>query len=136
MTELEKGKSGDRIRDVRNLALFVLAIALVCTVVMDILAYPLSLFAFYRKELFTTVVRYLSVSAIALYLVIIIIRRILFLSRNGIAPGRIMIILLRSPLRYITSFLFTFAAIGAVGILIYLLLNFNNLFLHTLGNIL
>ena len=133
-TVLEKSRSSDRIRDVRNLTLFTLAIGAIAIISMDIIIYPITMFAIHSTKVFSVLVRYFSLAIIIFLIVGILARRIYFLHKNGLSAQKIVVMMLRAPLRHLASFFFALFAIALTCVIIYVLLNYNNAFLYHLSS--
>ena len=133
-TVLEKSRSRDRIRDVRNLTLFTLAIGGISIIVMDIVIYPVTMFAINHTKAFSVVVRYLSLFLLLSLALGLLVRRVYFLRKNGLPALKIFSMMIMAPLKNIASFFFSLFAIAMTGAIIYFLLKYNTFFLYHLSN--
>ncbi len=114
-----------RIKELLTLSLFILVSAVISIVVMDILVLPLSLFAINRKTAFNYIIRDVSLFIILFIVILLLIRKVIRLYRDGFKIPRIARYLLVRPLRGIVTFFLILVASGIIIYLITLLLNFN-----------
>ncbi len=114
-----------RIKDIFTLSLFILVSAVISIVVMDLLVLPISLFAINRKTSFNYVIRDVSLFVILFIIILLLIRRVIRMHRDGFNISRIAKYLLIRPLRGIATFFLILITSGIIIYLITLLLNFN-----------
>lgn len=114
-----------RIKELLTLSLFILVSAVISIVVMDILVLPLSLFAINRKTAFNYIIRDVSLFIILFIVILLLIRKVIRMYRDGFKIPRIARYLLVRPLRGIVTFFLILVASGIIIYLITLLLNFN-----------
>ncbi len=130
----ERSGTRSRIREIKILGAFTLAIAVIATVVMDILIYPLCHFALTRTHSFNFLIRYGTLFILAAFILFLISRRIYRHRRNGLTWKAVILDLLKRPFSFLTVGLFIILLSGAMGGLLYALLYNNNRLLHNLFN--
>jgi hypothetical protein len=131
----EKSRLRDRTREIITLALFTIAVALISTLVMNILVYPVTLFAIHRKELFNVIITHLSFYGVVVFLAFLLVRNIIRLRRDGLSSSKILSYLIRRPAFYL-GIVMVFLAVSAVIIaFLYVLFSYNYYYLYKLTNI-
>lgn len=131
----EKSRLRDRSREILTLALFTLAIALISTIVMNILVYPVTLFAIHRKEVFNVIITHLSLYGVIGVLLFMLAKKIFRLRRDGLSASKILSYLVRRPAHHLGIFM-VFLAVSAVIIaFLYVLFSYNYYYLFKLTNI-
>ncbi|MBN2077921.1 MAG: hypothetical protein JW838_03090 [Spirochaetes bacterium] len=131
----EKSRLRDRTREIVTLALFTVAVALISTVVMNILVYPVTLFAIHRKEIFNVIIIHLSLYGVIGLLAFLLVKKIYRLRRDGLAAAKISSYLLRRPAYYLGIFLVFLAVSSVIIAFLYLLFSYNYYYLFKLTNI-
>ena len=130
----EKTRLRDRSRELLTLALFTVAIALISTVVMNLLVYPVSLFAIHRKEAFNIIIVNVSLYGLIGLLLFLLGRKVYRLRKDGLPPARILVYLLRRPAYYLGLFMVFLASSAVIAAFLYFLLSFNYYYLFKLTN--
>ncbi len=130
----KKTRLRDRSRELLTLALFTMAIALISTLVMNILVYPTSLFAIHRKEAFNVIITHLSLYGIVGIFLFLLARKVYRLKKEGLPPARIASYLLRRPAYYLALFMVFLAISAMIAAFLYLLLSYNYYYLFRLTN--
>ncbi len=131
---MESGSVRDRLKDIRTLFIFVILSAVIALITMDIIIFPLSLFAINFTDLFNFFIRDIIWIAIAALLLFLLIRRIYLLRKNDCSGGEIARHLIVKPL---SSIAVTLAVIVVALVLIYaiyLLLHYNNYLIYKINN--
>ncbi len=115
------------------LALFTFASAIVSIAAMDLLVTPIALFAVNSTPAFNFVITYILTSSIAALLVLFITVRIVRMKRNGLPVKSIILYLLKKPVRWAgTGLAFLFIS-GLLIASLYIVLSWNNGFLHKIA---
>ncbi len=131
---MEKTRIRDRMREIFTLFAFVVLSALVSLIVMDILVLPITLFAVAKKDLFNFIVRDLFRAFIIAILLLLIVRRIFTLQKDGLTRREIIRHILYRPVSALaTAFMALLAGAVLIGI-IHLLFSYNNYFIYKLIN--
>lgn len=131
----EKSRLRDRTREIVTLALFTVAVALISTVVMNVLVYPVTLFAIHRKEIFNVIIIHLSLYGVIGLLAFLLVKKIYRLRRDGLSAAKISSYLLRRPAYYLGIFLVFLAVSSVIIAFLYLLFSYNYYYLFKLTNI-
>lgn len=128
--KIETSGAKDRIKNIFTLAVFTVFALIASIVTMDIIVYPITIFAVKETALFNSVIKYGFFSTITGLLILKIFRRILSLKREGLTLSGIVKYLLKRP-RHYAGVYFAFLIISAVVIsIIYLLLSYNYYMLY------
>jgi hypothetical protein len=130
----EKMKLRDRFKEISTLAIFTLAVAVISVVMMNLLIYPITIFAVKNKNAFNFIVKDLSIFGIAAILMIFLGLKIHRLRKEGLAVRDIVIYLARKPLYYISIFFFFIVTSAVLIFLLYILLSNNYYLLYKLTN--
>ncbi len=131
----EKSRLRDRSREILTLALFTLAIALISTLVMNILVYPVTLFAIHRKETFNVIITHLSLYGVIGLLAFLLAKKICRLRRDGLSAAKIISYLVRRPAHHLGIFMVFLAVSAVIIVFLYLLFSYNYYYLFKLTNI-
>lgn len=130
----EKRRLRDRFREISTLAAFTLAVAVISLVIMNLLIYPVTVFAVNHTGAFNFIVKDLSIFAIIALLLFLFGLRIYRLRKEGIPASEIARYLVRKPFYYIAIFFFFILTSSALVFLLYLLLSNNYYLLYRLSN--
>ena len=128
----ERSGTRNRIRDISVLAAFTVMVAVTATVVMDLIIYPICLFALHRTETFNIFIRYGSLIIISLLFIALFARAVYRYIRTGLSARGILFHLLRGPLSIIVVGLFLILLSALITGLLYGLLYGNNRLIHYL----
>ena len=130
----ERGGIANRIKDISIFAAFTLILAVISTITMDILIYPIALFALNKTKLFSLIIKYSFIFFIAAFLLSAVIKRARSHLKNGLTFRETATDLIKAPasVAAIAVFLIFLSAIiiGSV----YLLLSTNNRIITLLMN--
>jgi hypothetical protein len=131
---LEKARLGDRLRESLILCSFIFVSALVCTLVMDLVIFPIAGFAIAHKKAYTIIFKYsfwiLLLGACGAAFAGSVRRH----RQNGLSARQIALKMAGRPGVFL---LWLFAMIGIVAalfLLLYLLLNYNDYLLYRIAN--
>ena len=125
---LEKGRLRDRFKGITTLAAFAVGIAVISIVVMNLLTYPVTVFAVKYKNAFNYIFKYffiIGLIALFTYLVLATVKR---LKKEGLSSREIALYILRRPLYALSTVLFIIAVSAAIIALLYILFS-NNYYL-------
>jgi hypothetical protein len=112
----------ERLREFRTLFIFIIASSIISLIVMNILTFPIALFAVTDPHLFTVAVRMLALILIASFVVFMIIRRIRHSMVNGIPLLHAFSASLISKVKIFLSFLIlAFISIILIAVFYYIL---------------
>ncbi|MBN1498243.1 MAG: hypothetical protein JXA07_15830 [Spirochaetes bacterium] len=128
----EKRRLRDRFRDLVTLAAFTLAVAAVSVLIMNLLVYPVTLFAVRNKETFNFIVRDLSLFGLLAIILIAVGLKIRHLKKEGLPEKEIAGYLFRKPFYYLSIFFFFIVISAALLFLLYLLFSNNYYLLYKL----
>jgi hypothetical protein len=131
-TSLEQGRFSERLREILTLALFTVGAAITAVVTMDIIVYPLTIFAVEKTELFTDLTKWAILALVLFYLLFRIIRRIIILARSGLTPLEFIRYLLGRPWSYISLFMTIMVTSLLVIGIIAIVLRYNSHLLYRL----
>ena len=130
----EKRRLRDRFRDISTLAAFTLAVALISVIIMNLLVFPVTLFAVNHTGTFNFIVRDLSLFAIIGLLLFLIGIRIYRLRKEGLPAREIARYLVKKPFYYIAIFFFFIVTSVVLTLILYWLLGTNYYILYRLTN--
>ncbi len=125
-------KPRDRIRETITLCSFILAIAVLSTVLMDLLIYPLSKFAVSHTAAFNYIMKDLFWIVIISIFALLLARRIYILRKDGFSAAEILRRIGVKPLTVIAACMLVIACAGIIITLLYVLLYYNYYFLYKL----
>jgi len=119
----ERGGLSNRVKDIFIFAVFTLILAVVSTLTVDILIYPIAAFALSQTKLFSLIVKYGFLFFITAFFLSIIIKRVRAHLKNGLTFREAAIDLIKAPASAAVMILFVIflsaVIIGAVYILLY-----------------
>lgn len=124
----EKTRLRNRFKDIVTLALFTLVVAVISLAVMNILVYPMTVFAVNHKNAFNFIIKDLAFFALIALLLALIGLKIYRLKKNGLEAKKIVRYMVLKPFYYLSIFFF-FLVISAVLLLILYALFSNNYYL-------
>jgi hypothetical protein len=130
----EKRRLRDRFKEMSTLAAFTLMVAIISLVIMNLLVYPVTVFAVRHTGAFNFIVKDLSLVAIIALLLFFIGLRIYRLRKEGLPASEIARYLLKKPFYYIAVFFFFIITSSVLVFLLYLLLSNNYYLLYRLSN--
>ncbi len=130
----EKRRLRDRFKEISTLAAFTLAVAVISLVIMNLLIYPVTIFAIKYTGAFNFIVKDVLAFAIIAMLLFLIGLRIYRLRKEGLPASQIARYLLKKPFYYIAIFFFFFLTSSVLVFLLYLLMSNNYYLLYRLTN--
>jgi len=130
----ENRRLKDRLKDLLILASFTVSVAVLSTAVMDIIVFPISLFAVEKKELFTIVVKDILFYMILAFLIFFLALKVLRLKKDGLGAMKIIRYLFFRPMYYLAVALFLLICTSIIGLLLYMLISNNFYLLYTITN--
>ena len=120
----------EKLKNLGTLAFFSIIALFVSLIVMNSIAYPISVFAIKNTPLFNQLIIYGLTAAAILFILIKIIRRTLSLKKSGFSAVRILFYFIKRPFYYAAlSFGFLIISLLIIGV-IYFILNYNYYFIH------
>ncbi|MCL1911817.1 MAG: hypothetical protein FWG13_06400 [Leptospirales bacterium] len=122
----ERGGLASRIKDLSILAVFTLILALVSTIAMDIIIYPIAAFALSHTRVFSLIIKYGFILFIAAFFLSIIIKRVRSHLKNGLTLKETLIDLVKAPASILAIALFVIFLSAIIIGAVYMLLNTNN----------
>jgi len=131
----EKTRLSDRLREFGVLSAFIAGSALCSALLMDLIVYPTALFAVKNKTIYTVIIKYLALSAMALWATSAVSWRVLRLRRDGFGLREIAARAARRFLRMAGWLLVSLGIAGALLTAIYFLLSYNYYLLYKLTQI-
>jgi hypothetical protein len=126
----EKNKVRERLKDIATLAAFTIAIAVISVLAMNLLAYPVTIFAVKYFKAFNFIFKYLVIIGISAFIVSMVAVTVFRLRRRGLTSGEIAVYLVRKPFYSITIFLFFLAVSAVIIALLYIMLSNNYYFIY------
>lgn len=123
-----------RLKDFSILGFASLVIALISTLVMDLLIYPLSTFALNKTVLFTRIFQYGFLALVIGVFIFMIIKKFHTHKKNGLTKKATLIDIAKAPALALSSAFFLLIISAAIIVVIYLLLSYNNNFINSLIN--
>ena len=129
----EKTRLRDRFKDISTLAAFTLAVALISLVIMNILIYPLTIFAVKKKELFNYIITDLSLFAILIALIAMLSLKVYRLKKDGLDIKSILAYLVRRPFYYLSLFFFFALISSGIIFFLYVILSYNYYLLYKIS---
>jgi hypothetical protein len=133
-TLFEKRRLRDRFREIATLAGFTLAVALISIAVMNLLIFPVTVFAVNHTAAFNFIVRDLSLFIIVALLAFLVGLRVYRLRKEGLPAAEIARYLLKRPFYYVAIFFFFIITSSVLVFVLYLLLSNNYYLLYKLTN--
>ena len=121
-------------KQVLQLFLAIAVSAAIIVVFIDLVLFPVIMFAIKNSELFTSLVKYFTVTGFVLLIIYGIVYRMVILRRKGYSPGSIARHFINQPGRYILIFLgILFMCVLLVAFL-YFVFHGNHQLLHKIIN--
>ncbi len=127
-TLFEKGRLRDRFKEIFTLAAFTIAIAFLCLVTMNLLIYPLTIFAVKYKNAFNIIFKNIFILGIITLLVALILVTTYRLHNRGLTAKEIVQYIIRKPFYYMSISLFFIAVSALIIWLLYFMFS-NNYYL-------
>lgn len=131
--KLDSKSFGSRARDLVSISGFIIVAAIISTLLMDIIVFPLTMFAISDVPSFNNLIKLLFILVIlfiVLYSIITIVSR---LKKEGRDTRYIIIYLFRRPFYHIGLFFFILALCALIIAAIYLLFSSNYYYLHRIS---
>jgi hypothetical protein len=129
----EKSRWKDRIKEISTLAAFTIAIGAVSIVVMNLIAYPVAVFAVKQKNAFNLIFKYLFAIGIIVLLAYLITATVYRLKKGGLSGKEITLYITRKYIYSISMFFLIIAASAAVIALLYILFSNNYYLLYKIA---
>lgn len=130
----KKKQIKDRAKEVFTLGIFTVLVALASTIIMDIIIYPLSVFAINNKPLYNFIIKDILKYLLIFFLLFLIIRKVRHLKINGLSNIEISKYLLQRPLYYTSTLMVIILASTIVILFIFFILNNNYFLLYKITN--
>ncbi len=128
----ERGRLRDRAREMLVLALFIIAIAALSTLVMNLIVYPVTLFAINETKLFNFIMTDILALLVIIVVIFLIFRRIYNLRKNGLSIKEISRYMLTRPFYYLSAGVIFLIITSGVVLTVYAILSNNYYFLYML----
>ena len=125
---LEKSRLRDRFKGISTLAAFTIAIAVISIVVMNLLTYPVTVFAVKYKNAFNYIFKYFIIIGLITLFAYLVLATVYRLKKGGLSSREIALHILRKPFYALSIALFIIAASTAIIALLYILFS-NNYYL-------
>ncbi|MFC1670206.1 hypothetical protein ACFL20_07405 [Spirochaetota bacterium] len=130
----EKTRLRDRFKELLTLSIFTILVTIVCIVVMDLLIYPITIFAVKQKPVFNFIIKNILIYILILLMVLMIIKKTYRLYKDGANKKEVIKTLIQTPIYYLGTFgIFLITSIIVIVIL-YLLLSNNYFFIYYFAN--
>ena len=132
-SNLDSKTFGTRAKELISISVFTVLAALVSTLLMDLIVFPLTMFAVSNIPLYNTIIKIVITAVAGTALAYWIFSTSKYLKNNGKDIKHIILFLLKRPFHYIGLFLFVMALSGILIAVIYLLFSLNYYYLHRLA---
>lgn len=133
-TKNETIKLKDRFKEGYFLFLFIFLSAIASIIVMDILILPIAIFAVAKKETFLLLFGDFFWVVIAAFVLFLLIRRIISLSKDGVPARSIIAHIATRPLKALVAALIILVSGASLIGILYLCLSYNSYFIYKLIN--
>ena len=122
----------ERLREFRTLFIFIIASSAVSLLVMNLLSFPIALFAVTKPAVYTFAVKIFILVSIICFIIFRIIRRIQHTRDNGIPIVKAFSASIASKMRMLSSFLLVAVISIILIVLFYIILRYNYIILYEL----
>lgn len=132
-SKLDSKSFGSRAKELVSISVFTIIAAFVCTILMDIIVFPLTMFAVSDVPSYNNLIKLiftLFAGGVAAYAVISTVSK---LKKDDRTTGFILIYLIRRPAYYLGLALFFITLSALLIALIYMLFSMNYYYMHRLG---
>lgn len=129
----EKAKLRNRFKEISTLAGFTLAVAVISLVIMNLLIYPLTVFAVEKKDLFNFMITDLSLIAVIIAVIALLALKIYRLRKDGFDIKSIFIYMVRRPFYYLSLFFFFAVISSGIIFFLYIMLSKNYYLLYKIS---
>lgn len=132
-SKLDSKSFGSRAKELVSISVFTIIAALVCILLMDILVFPLTMFAVGDVPSYNRLINLAFIvlgGGVVIYAITSTVRS---LKRDNHTTGFILLYMIRRPMYYLGLFLFFIALCGLIITVIYLLFSMNYYYMHRLG---
>ena len=123
-----------RFKDLSVLGLSSLAIAAISTLIMDLLVYPLSVFALSKTQAFTLIFKYSFLALVIAAIAFMIAKKIYMHRKNGLTFKETLRDIAKTPAIAAATFFFLVLVSIILIAAIYFLLSYNNRLINSLIN--
>lgn len=130
----ENRKLRDRFNDLVTLAAFTLGVAVLSVIIMNLLIYPVTVFAVRNKETFNFIVRDLSLFGLLALVLLSVGLKVRRLKKEGLPEEEIARYMVRKPFHYLSIFFFFLFISSVLLLLLYLLFSNNYYLLYKITN--
>jgi hypothetical protein len=130
----EKRRLRDRFREIATLAGFTIAVAVVSLILMNLLVFPVTIFAVNHTSAFNFIVKDLSIFGIFALLIFLIGLKIYRLRKEGVPVAEILRYLVKRPFYYLSIFFFFLITSSVLIFILYVMLSNNFYLLYKLTN--
>jgi hypothetical protein len=126
---LESSAPRERFKELASLALFTLIAAAGSIIIMDIITFPLTIFAINNKNGYNYIFKYSFIIILAVLLIYLVMNKFFKMKKDGFPVKSIILYIAKKPLSYLgTAFAMIFISAILIAV-IYILLNVNYIFL-------
>jgi hypothetical protein len=126
---LESTAPRERIKELAALAFFTLIAAVGSVIIMDIIAFPITIFAVNNKNAYNYIFKYSFLTILTALILYLILNKIFKMKKDGFSTSRIIIYLAKKPLSYLGTALAMILISAVLITIVYLILNINYIFL-------
>jgi len=130
----EKKSILERTKGLLTLAIFTIIVAAISLVVMDILVFPLTVFAINFTKIYTFLIKNIGFIVLILFVLFLIGRKIYLKKKNGLTEEEIGKYILHRLLYYFSVFLVIVILTAIIILFLYLILNNNYYFIYKFTN--
>ncbi len=131
--KLDSKSFSSRVRNLISISGFIILAALLSTLLMDLIVFPLTMFAISDVPSYNNLIKLIFTLVVFFILIFSVIKISRRLKKEGHDNKHILLYLLRRPLYHLGLFLFFLALFGLIITVIYLLFSTNYYYLHRLS---
>ena len=122
----------NKLKDLYILTGFTILIAFTSLLFMDIIIFPISIFAVKNKKIFNDLIKYLSLLSLIFILIIYFLRKIYNLIKKRPPAIEYLKFFLLSPFKSFLFFLISILTLSLIIIILYITLNYNDYLFYKL----
>lgn len=132
-SKLDSKSFGSRAKELRTISIFTVLAALLSVALMDLIIFPLTMFAINDVPKFNFMIKLLFAFIVAAFLIMGLVSTVRSLRRNSHNTAYIILYLIKKPLYHLGLFLFILALSAILIAIIYFFFSLNYYYLHRLA---
>ncbi len=126
---LESSAPSERIKELASLAFFTLIAAVSSVIIMDIIVFPITLFAVNNKNTYNFIFKYSFLTLVIVLIFYLILNKIYKMKKDGFPSSEIILYLVKKPFSYLGTVLALILISASLLAAVYFILNINYTFL-------